>query len=521
MSSKTERKILRVVEANVAPSSKALRRRRARQRKKLLGGKGGKLIGRLEREADLVDAAFVRGNTPTLGRRSLKKARKSGTVVRNGREYIIGKNNKADPRNLVASLGATPGGCAWALKALHPCGEDSPAYNSGVPDRATNDSCVPQGRLNASIGRPQVLAIPDRILKPSAEGQTPATAPSPWHGDVSWNVELLSVPGAYSYLILQASPDGIFVDHGFQVSNADITSDILDGKWYPIAYDDSIKGVKGTGTSDVPPDSLPAGYWNAICSFSLPLFGSNLDEKNLAKLMQGFRTTYNGLTIELDVATLKDQGRIYAGSIKPDFRHVDYGRPEIAGEETVNLAVPITTTDLTQLVRNVYYEPAKKGVYMPLKISEPVLKYIDTDISAPAFVINDSIAKVGGGTQFPYVRYDTVDENFNVSVCFLMNLADTAYLDLKHRAGFQCAVAPGSPWRPFSQPPPRYDSLALDNVATLMASMPDAYEAKYNDLGKILDTIGGLIEGLGIPIISDIAHIARPIVGGLAGLINI
>jgi len=74
MSSKTERKILRVVEANVAPSSKALRRRRARQRKKLLGGKGGKLIGRLEREADLVDAAFVRGNTPTLGRRSLKKS---------------------------------------------------------------------------------------------------------------------------------------------------------------------------------------------------------------------------------------------------------------------------------------------------------------------------------------------------------------------------------------------------------------------------------------------------------------
>jgi len=447
-----------------------------------------------------------------LNRRQMRTARKVGFANVRGRNYVIGKNNIADPRNLVNTLGRTAHGRTWALHALHPCGEDIPGQVQGIPDRVAIPVTCPEGRFFDNVKMPK---LPDIVTK----GDKSITIDSPWLKDSQqlWSVQMLVIPSAVGRIILQASPDGVFVPQGFVKANGD--TNVPSSTWSRIP----------TQIPTLITQVLPPGFWNAVCCLEVPVLPTvnTTGDYKAWDLYNKFRVTFMGITCHLDVATLQNQGHIVAGQIGSDYKLFDANATWVsavaASKSVYNISVPITDTDLTQQDPLVYNEVAKHGVYMPLRITEPVVNMADT-ASDPISLIFNNVNNEQTETDYtgvnPTYWTDQVDPSWSIGIVFFLSISNEATIDIKTRMGFECAVSARSVWRPFSKRPPLLDQAAIDAVSMLTQTMPHAFEAKFNDLGLIIDEIGKGIENLGIPIVSDIAKAARPIVRGVSHVIK-
>ena len=415
--------------------------------------------------------------------RATRKQKAAGFINRNGQRYVIGKGNIADPRNIVASMGATGPGRSWAVRALHPCGEDLTGTLRGIPDRTSMPICCPEGRLFTNVTKPSLS------VRTQPEGND-----FDWGKVKTWNLCIISLPSDRGLIVLQANASDAFVDTN-PAENASI------GVW---------NWVKPDAT---PSDSVTVA--SAACMIlEVPVISSSTSLESVA---QSFRVDYFGVTTHLNAPALSNQGRVVAGQVTGNYHQPELTNPS-AQAEVWDIHVLMDQVQLTQTDVSVYNGEAKKGVYLPHRIANPVvnLKQI------PKLPRNVRINPPSDGEIVGGDLGDTafIDTDWLVGVQFYLGIDPAASVDVKVRLGLEFGVSFDSPWRPFVMKSPLLDQKALDVVATLAQSEPHAYEAKYNDLGKILNNIGSGLGQMGIPIVSDVANTVTPIVSTIGSMLG-
>lgn len=98
------------------------------------------------------------------------------------------------------------------------------------------------------------------------------------------------------------------------------------------------------------------------------------------------------------------------------------------------------------------------------------------------------------------------------------NLSVATSLTFYYRFGFECQVAPQSEMAPHLKLSPPHDPMAISRYFAVSRELKDAYPADYNDLGKILKTIGSVVSAMGpalafIPEVGPFAMGAAEIMG--------
>lgn len=417
-------------------------------------------------------------DAPEVGpsRGALRRMRKRGTVTADGHTYIVGKDNIADPRNSARALGRTTAGRAWAIQTLHPCGEDSPGTVYGLPDRSAEPVVVPAGRLFTNLKRPT-------LKRTEGTGDTAIT--QDWSTYDNWSVIIYTFPTVRGLIYAIASPSEQF----YHTLPTDMpASDTW--TWMTAAGDDPVTASCILWTT-IP--IIPTGdsKWPAFETMATK-----------------FRLNWLGVTTHLNAAAVANQGRVLAGQYLAEYKE---GFNAITNVKTWIVDPLFSESDLTQRDPKCYNGAAYLGCYLPLRIANPNVPY--TALQESHFQFNRLNDSTDGFA-------DVLDPNWMMGVTIYLGVDKAATIDLKGRIGAEFVVSNKSVWRPFARASPLVDNASLDAVAALSQDMSHAYEAKYNDLGKIVGDIGREVQKLGIPILSDIGGAVGSIGGPLISTIG-
>lgn len=164
--------------------------------------------------------------------------------------------------------------------------------------------------------------------------------------------------------------------------------------------------------------------------------------------------------------------------------------------------------------------PAVDGAYMPLRMWREEHERISTDPLKAIGVDPDADNDGGVAGDQLWSGAAIVDPAYGWSYCVFTGLSADATVKSKYVYHSEVTVDGESTWAPFQRGAPPRDALALDTVSLLSSSMPHVFVADENDLGSMIGDLAGTIGKLGIPIVSDIANIAKPVVGGLGSLLG-
>lgn len=355
-----------------------------------------------------------------------------------------------------STLGQTPNGRDWCIKALHP--SDPVATCSGVPDHANSATVV----LNYQS---------TFTLSPSVG----ATG--------SWGFDSLLMPDPVSMM------------------------------WY--SKTDSIGTTAGN------------------------FLNTQLPGTTYADKFAGFRTTnqvsrwrlaYMSVSAYQDGPALSDQGTVAAAQYMVE--------PQMTAVSTSLGALPATTIytsrpimriaanhlpDYTtlQAMPNAYFGQSKYGAYMPLRLNGDLddawlgernicqwgqslgslgnAYTIVASAAAPAaqapynavtgFWVNSGSGAAEGGLL-------ATPGNPTWGALCVRNLSVNTGFTFFVRAGWELEVLPTSPIASLMRISPTYDPQALEAYFAISRELKDAYPVEYNDLGKLWDTIKGVIKQL-------------------------
>jgi hypothetical protein len=387
-------------------------------------------------------------------------------------------NNRLS-RLLPAELGTTEAGKAWALKCLHPNSE-STMGSQGIPDTSSYQIALPEARSNLVISKPAGLA------------------------DKNWDVVVMF-------------PDCVEI--------ACIAYYRTSGQTWQQVRD---------GLNATPPTAgfaAPQIFYNSL--FKDTTMHNDADK---------WRITSHGATTHLDTAALTDQGMVYADH----WPHEDFtamqaaaeGPPVLTEYNAFLYVMPnMQSSDMVERSPRTYVNNARYGSYTVMYPS-------DTTLSAPYFS-NRGTEKVKsiqflwpdqstsvttpelytkpaytglmtaegrfdlGGFTTGFVLYEGIDKVSNVQV--------------KVKTAFEIVPTNQTIAQAFTNRSPLCDLKALEVVGRVAQNAPGSYPADYNDLSKVLgsiwNTVKGVVgpasvvadfvSGLGIPMVSDGARIAR------------
>jgi hypothetical protein len=392
----------------------------------------------------------------------------------------------SSPANTVLSktirkelLGSTEQGSAWAYRAFHP-NNSMTSRVEGIPDLTAEQSA------NIEIRHNQVMAAP-------------AGLPANTNWDVMFAVlPLVDCPIAYR---TRAST---VTEWGPWIQFARDQGQILTGGLKPYIY------TLGAETQPLEVTAVPTLMDNS----------------------KGFRQTFKGLTIVMNSNSLTNQGIVTAGQWLTTARDTAVV-PSIGVNEGAapgRLAKPInrlTYIDIPSEPDDIVIQcgeagqwEAHKGVYMPMRFSEPVhlynkdggspLEYSESgnpDVSEPsgspvvlvdkgqdlaALNFQDWIvwrgAPVFSGTAptTGTVMTTAGEINQNLGIVCFSGLDPKAMLMVKTRTGCELQPEESSLLISAAQDPPKVDEVALKMVQSAQRELPLVYEHKYNSAGLII-----------------------------------
>jgi hypothetical protein len=269
-------------------------------------------------------------------------------------------------------------------------------------------------------------------------------------------------------------------------------------------------------------------------------------------MAQRWRLAYASVTIYQDAPALADQGTIVGCQAPVEARSLTfvmpigtapYAQPAIACYEPSD--DPSDMYSNSQNMPNAYFNRAKEGLYMPMKLTRTHQQwhsmkdnrrfYYNNSFTAyGATLINTST--VTGMFPFPDFQCAAADPtaspvtieghlmpdltNGVVGRISSVNNALTTSFSIYFRYGFEMVVQPGSILTPNQRLPPPDDEVAINTYFKIARELKDAYPSDYNDLGKIWDAIssaaGHVIPGISsIPVVGPAAG---AIIGGVKGL---
>jgi hypothetical protein len=367
-------------------------------------------------------------------------------------------------------LGATLEGSLWALRALHPC-DDTQGGGLPVPDLSQTNSANCESRHLTTIGAP-----PDTTE------------------NLTWDLQILVLPFS----------DAVCA---YRKRRSD------QPKWQYWHLIDQSKGTIKPGTN----------------SFSEVLRPMNIgDLPTLVKDATAFRQSFKGLTIEPNMSSLTNQGMVTAGQwgmdvdvedFKSEFSDVG-GLPAGSIKHAIVKGIPVTKTDILGACPNAGDWPAKHGIYMPMRFTQPTHLYqeatgtelqdtsttppntqvsglpillydvnsadVQNPLSYPAQLIWDENASYGPtGTYFTTAG----SINQNIGTCIFTGVNAVTTFDIKTRTGIEFVAVADATMAAFMSQAPLKDQVALDVVQATQTRLPVVYYSKYNSLGMLVPLI--------------------------------
>jgi len=381
----------------------------------------------------------------------------------------------------LAGLGSTTSGQKWALKALHPNGEQVTA-SAGIPDHTHIPVVTPEYRVNHVI-----------------EGAG---------GTANDNVDIVFLGG----------PDLAALYRRYPVGTPGHDA------WQPIYFRNANMNVVQSEAEGVDEGAIEH-YW--------------VSAGNTGITVPRARGMYAGMTVVFDAPALSDQGRLVAGQVgRPgesevqlvEVHNIGTGFPVVEIEALSLGSIPLSEDDLFAASPGAIVHEAREGVYIPLRFDNPVhnfatlmpnrngaatplvyYRFGDADLSLLTFRGPDPTDPT------VFVNYGTEGKfNFLLGVALFRGISPNANLSVKCRVGFEAQVESAvSPMAPFQHESPPLDREAMDAVTRVSQETPMAYPSCYNDSNGLFDVIkqvlglikrGGRVLGdLGVPIVGGIA----------------
>ena len=402
--------------------------------------------------------------------------------------------NPADPRTVLGTrMGNTPMGSCAALKMLHPCGEYD-LSKVKVPDGSVSTSVSLERRDEYEIGAPTTIGA--------------AT---------SWVCLMLHQPFVnHRDIVLRwpstVSPTSIqLYEMIARINDENYSGNTPSAALYPsFLATSSLTGVPDEG----PYTSIE--YSILISSTLTPALLE--DDSNYSNLFKDMRRSALGYTTDLDASDLYNQGRVVSGQWTPSVSLGTNDQQGTVGEtnvvvneyDTYEFVLPaVTTSDIVSSDMFRRQAEAKYGSYMPIRLCTPK---VDFSPSSELRQISAVRPGLSGATQDNTGQRQANDiwlRGWAVGVELWLNLDPHAELRMKVVEDLELDPSPKSTFSPFMSPGYPSDDLALSVVREFSRLSPQAYDADFNRLNKmmtnLLNGLGDVLGNLGVPILSALA----------------
>lgn len=269
---------------------------------------------------------------------------------------------------------------------------------------------------------------------------------------------------------------------------------------------------------------------------------ANLDTgfkaQNADKQFITCRRTYAGMTIDFDANDLTNKGRVVSGQFSGDFTKTEVDivkavEGKIPGE-TVEAVIstqpmyvydgfPNNETELTQMDPKVRQAEAKEGDYIPHRFWNPVFNLTASKDVGVMNITSPGLSNPVANQELDNINLPLI--GWGVHTSFWLDMHTTSSLRVKRREGLELNTSGGSPYSPFSTPAFSQDDRALSVFREYCRTQPHSFPANFNSLGgllkDILGTVGNILGNLGIPVVSDIAKVATPLLTDLLGNLSV
>jgi len=429
------------------------------------------------------------------------------------------------------NLGETIAGRNWAMQALHPCGAGYLA--DGLPDTQCASVATPAYRTESQIGFDAALF---------------ANAPST--GQTTYNIQIVSVPVAE-------------IDYMYRLFSV---KDAVWSNWRVVRT--AGYGLPPTATGN----NLPA---NGTSLLTVGYSEYRIIGKGHTLELNASAISNQGRIISGQINGIASQAEVTAATTGLDVATtpVSLGQVGTAVVELTDFRVPATPQFLVSNSPNVYQEEAIAGAYIVLKFTAPLKGFQFSQCREPDYTTTigneaqtatvatsmthyPSTALTITATDSPVTDPSTSESQFAVgsswngqftaaagfnytpsagafwhpyvsrpdgvmtSVTFFEGLivggdsTNGATVRVKTRLNLECQTFGGPAVGPFIHPSPRYDDVAITQVAKLSQLAPDAYPAKYNGLGDVLGSVWNWMKKIGKPVLTGMQVI--PGIGSLA-----
>lgn len=422
-------------------------------------------------------------------------------------------------------FGLTEHGCSYTRNFLHPA--DPVPGLTGYPDESAN----PQAMV--SYNQAYQIEYPGTDYIDESE---------------TWNIQMIKLPNDAQSIVMVAwaastpSPPTqvwsfVFGSYGADGYAIDYQSH---GRWNYVTVGEHKYAVRWQGVTGIDFVNNSDGQVNGTVS-------------RILQFADKWRPITSGLTVHLDAATLTDQGKLYAGQVSCDNSQESVTLLEAVGEPPENkpytqnynkVDFPLTYAELTQDDHLGLVTEARKGVYVPIRISDKENPYVptsynlaNTSATGGRWTFEDSVGTGmlrlgpwlnksgqvtavtnGQGLSIP----SSLSGHLMAAVVIFAGIHKTSSLNMRSYGSLSVTCDRESPYAVFIQGAPVVDEQALRAAAMLSQHMPHAFPAEFNDLGKLWGVIKDVVKivpgvadvlgGMGIPVVSDIANV----VGGVA-----
>jgi hypothetical protein len=368
------------------------------------------------------------------------------------------------------SLGWTPAGRDWCIRALDPCAEIKTG-GVRIPDYTVNKTVAMNFHTDFTV-----------------------TAPAGVEANQGWDLYILELPLPEAPYIVYTKPSST---PAFDFSEGRVIS------------------MPAVNFSTLRAPNPPAG----ITPYQLLSDGPTMINNSTA-----FRTTFKGLSCIVDVPTLTDEGMLHAGQFRmaggktavPIGNMTDGVVAEIGASCNRNLftKLPTDVSGLQAVCPTFLRTRARAGYYIPTFFNNAQHTYVsapsdplhasDTGLNTyPIEHVVLEFVETNGNDGFrgpltsggQYVGVSGTD-NTQVGVCIITGIAGSANLDFRGELGLEAQASPNSPWYPFMANAPFPDPKALQDQIIIQDMMAPAYLEKYNSLGLLVPVIGAAVSAL-------------------------
>jgi hypothetical protein len=354
-------------------------------------------------------------------------------------------------------IGSTPEGRAWALKALHPAAPELSL--AGIPSKESNPIVLQNYAQSVQINPPT-----------GSVGSWGFDAIFPAHPVFQGAVSIADASAAHTNFVSIVNPQ---LGNGI---NAAVNGLITSCEQYRMAY----FGITGYhDSSAVANEGTLAVAQYAQCSSYLSLTGATGTVTALGEEWPDLPRTFT---------QLQSMPNAYLSNAREGF----YAPLKLSEEafrwKASNDMVTHLTTTWSQA------QPVAGGSGVPgISSSQPTWTAVVPSTNGQSFPYGLTSTTLSGATfagpaQAVHRRCDS-----NVVHISARNLDLTASFTFYLRMGLEMRVLPASSLSSLQRFPPSQDLQAMEAFFAVSRELKDGYPSDYNDLGKILKDIGGVL----------------------------